>query len=170
MFGISSAQASAAGLTISSGLAGIFWVYFVFVISLLVSCAWLFTEPGHPVMSGIHTPPWSPAGGDQGTRGAAGAPASEDGDSDVSEDTDSDDVDSEAGSEGGEQSILATSGYTPVCAPSLAGRIHGPALWTAVPPARVCCRRFKVHCCSDGPVREVRPSLVVVATRPLGAA
>ena len=46
MFGISSAQASAAGLTISSGLTGIFWVYFVFVISLLVSCAWLFTEPG----------------------------------------------------------------------------------------------------------------------------
>jgi hypothetical protein len=107
MFGISSAQASAAGLTISSGLTGIFWVYFVFVISLLVSCAWLFTEPGHPVMSGIHTPPWSPAGGDQGTRGAAGAPASEDGDSDVSEDTDSDDVDSGAGSGDGEQSAYA---------------------------------------------------------------
>ena len=34
------------GLSISTGLTGIFWVYFVFVISLLVSCAWLFTEPG----------------------------------------------------------------------------------------------------------------------------
>jgi hypothetical protein len=69
MFGISPAQASAAGLTISSGLTGIFWVYFVFVISLLVSCAWLFTEPGHPVMPGIQAPPWSPAGGRSGNAG-----------------------------------------------------------------------------------------------------
>jgi hypothetical protein len=107
MFGISSAQASAAGLTISSGLTGIFWVYFVFVISLLVSCAWLFTEPGHPVLPGIQTPPWSPAGGDQGTRAGAGTPASEDADSDVSEDTDSDDADSGAGSGDGEQSAYA---------------------------------------------------------------
>jgi hypothetical protein len=107
MFGISSAQASAAGLTISSGLTGIFWVYFVFVISLLVSCAWLFTEPAHPVMPGIQTPPWSPAGGDQGTRAAAGTPVSEDADNDVSEDTDSDDVDSSAGSGDGEQSAYA---------------------------------------------------------------
>ena len=107
LFGISSAQASAAGLTISTGLTGIFWVYFVFVISLLVSCAWLFTEPGHPVMPGIPASPWSPGGGDEGTRGAAGTAVSEDADSDVSEDTDSDDVDSEAGSEGGEQSAYA---------------------------------------------------------------
>jgi hypothetical protein len=107
MFGITPAQASAAGLTISSGLTGIFWVYFVFVISLLVSCAWLFTEPGHPVMQGIWTPPWSPAGGDQGTPAAAGAPAGEDADSDVSEDTDSDDTDSGAGSGDGEQSAYA---------------------------------------------------------------
>ena len=104
MFGISSAQASAAGLTISSGLTGIFWVYFVFVISLLVSCAWLFAGPGHPVMPGIQTPPWSPAGGDQGTRATAGTPVSEDADSDVSEDTDSDDTDSGAGRGDGEQS------------------------------------------------------------------
>jgi hypothetical protein len=107
MFGISSAQASAAGLTISSGLTGIFWVYFVFVISLLVSCAWLFTEPGHPVMPGIQTPSWSPAGGDQGTRPAAGTPVSEDADNDVSEDTDSDDVDSSTGRGDGEQSAYA---------------------------------------------------------------
>jgi hypothetical protein len=107
MFGISSAQASAAGLTISTGLTGIFWVYFVFVISLLVSCAWLFTEPGHPVMPGIPASPWSPAGGDEGTRGAAGTVVSEDADNDVSEDTDSDDADSDAGSEGGEQSAYA---------------------------------------------------------------
>ena len=107
MFGISSAQASAVGLTISTGLTGIFWVYFVFVISLLVSCAWLFTEPGHPVMPGIPASPWSPAGGDEGTRGAAGTAVSEDADSNVSEDTDSDGVDSDARTEGGEQSAYA---------------------------------------------------------------
>ncbi len=107
MFGISSAQASVAGLSISTGLTRIFWVYFVFVISLLVSCAWLFTEPGHPVMPGIPASPWSPGGGDEGTRGAAGTAVSEDADSDVSEDTDNDDVDSDAGTEGGEQSAYA---------------------------------------------------------------
>jgi hypothetical protein len=107
MFGISSAQASAAGLSISTGLTGIFWVYFVFVISLLVSCAWLFTEPGQPVMPGIPASPWSPGSGDEGTRGAAGTVVSEDADSDVSEDTDNDDVDSDAGTEGGEQSAYA---------------------------------------------------------------
>jgi hypothetical protein len=112
MFGISSAQASAAGLTISSGLTGIFWVYFVFVVSLLVSCAWLFTEPGHPVMPGIPASPWSPSRGDQGTRGTAGAAVSEDADSDVSEDTDSEGADSTGadsagGTEGGEQSAYA---------------------------------------------------------------
>jgi hypothetical protein len=107
MFGISSAQASAAGLTISTGLTGIFWVYFVFVISLLVSCAWLFTEPGHPVMQGIPASPWSPAGGDEGARDAAETAVSEDADSDVSEDTDNDGVDSDAGTEGGEQSAYA---------------------------------------------------------------
>src|SRR5580692_568170 len=83
LFRISSAQASAAGLSISTGLTGIFWVYFVFVISLLVSCAWLFTEPGHPVMPGIPASPWSPGGADEGTRGAAGTAVSEDADSDA---------------------------------------------------------------------------------------
>ena len=115
MFGISASQASAAGLTISSGLTGIFWVYFVFVISLLVSCAWLFTEPGHPIMQGIPTSPWSPAAGDQARRDAAGTAVSEDAvsdvsqdvDSDVSQDVDSDGVDSDAGTEGGEQSAYA---------------------------------------------------------------
>jgi hypothetical protein len=107
LFGISSAQASAAGLTISTGLTGIYWVYFVFVISLLVSCAWLFTEPGHPVMPGIPASPWSPPGGDEGARGAAETVVSEDADSDVSEDTDNDGVDSDAGTEGGEQSAYA---------------------------------------------------------------
>jgi hypothetical protein len=107
MFGISPAQASAAGLTISTGLTGIFWVYLVFVISLLVSCAWLFTEPGHPVLAGFPGSPWRPADGDQATRDAAGTPVSGDAAADVSEDTDSAGVDSDAGTEDGEQSAYA---------------------------------------------------------------
>ena len=107
MFGISSAQAAALGLTISSGLTGIFWVYFVFVISLLVSCAWLFTEPGHPVMRGNPGIAVAARRRDEGTRGAAGTAVSEDADSDASEDTDRDGADSDAGTEGGEQSAYA---------------------------------------------------------------
>ncbi|HEY1818524.1 MAG TPA: hypothetical protein VGG83_01245 [Trebonia sp.] len=114
MFGISSAQASAEGITVSSGPTGIFWVYLVFVIALLVSCAWLFTEPGHPVMRGFQTSPWQPVGGDPGTPDAAGAAVSEDADSDASEDADSDRVDSgteaadsDTGTGDGEQSAYA---------------------------------------------------------------
>ena len=62
LFGISSAQAQAAGLSISAGVTPIFWVFFVFVISLLVSCAWLFTEPGHPAMPAFSGYGWPPAG------------------------------------------------------------------------------------------------------------
>ena len=100
LFGITSQQASSVGLTISSGLTGIFWVYFVFVISLLVSSLWLFTEPGHQVMPGIPVSPWQPAGAGPGTRAASDAVASEHADSDASEDPDSDaseDTDSSSG-------------------------------------------------------------------------
>jgi len=41
-FGISSAQASQLGLTISSGLTPAFWIYCAFVVALAVSCAWMF--------------------------------------------------------------------------------------------------------------------------------
>jgi hypothetical protein len=45
-FGISSAQATQLGLTISSGVTPAFWIYCVFLIVLVVSCAWmLFTPP-----------------------------------------------------------------------------------------------------------------------------
>ena len=60
MFGISPADASALGLRISSGVTPVFWVFFVFVISLLVSCAWLFTEPRQPAMQGFPASPWLP--------------------------------------------------------------------------------------------------------------
>jgi len=43
--GISPAEASQLGLTISSGLTPVFWLYCVFVAALAVSCAWMFFTP-----------------------------------------------------------------------------------------------------------------------------
>jgi hypothetical protein len=59
LFGMSQAQASAAGLTISAGVTPVFWVYCVFVISLIISCAWALTTPPHPAMP---APVWGPGG------------------------------------------------------------------------------------------------------------
>jgi hypothetical protein len=44
-FGISSAQASQIGLTISSGLTPAFWIYCAFLVVLGVSCAWMLFTP-----------------------------------------------------------------------------------------------------------------------------
>jgi hypothetical protein len=45
-FGISNAQATQLGLTISAGVTPAFWIYCVFLVVLVVSCAWmLFTPP-----------------------------------------------------------------------------------------------------------------------------
>ncbi len=60
MFGISSSAASAAGLTIASGVTPVFWVYCGFVVSLAISCAWLFTAPRHPAMPGMRAASWTP--------------------------------------------------------------------------------------------------------------
>ena len=46
-FGISPAQASGLGLTISSGLTPAFWIYCGFLVALAVSCAWMIFTP-HP--------------------------------------------------------------------------------------------------------------------------
>ena len=46
-FGISPAQASQIGLTISSGLTPAFWIYCGFLVALAVSCAWMLFMP-HP--------------------------------------------------------------------------------------------------------------------------
>jgi hypothetical protein len=70
MFGISQAQASAAGLTITSGLTPTFWVYCVFVISLLISSAWLLTAPKYPAMPAAAQPPQP--GPDQASQSASG--------------------------------------------------------------------------------------------------
>jgi hypothetical protein len=44
-FGISPAQASGIGLTISSGLTPAFWIYCGFLVALAVSCAWMIFTP-----------------------------------------------------------------------------------------------------------------------------
>jgi len=44
-FGLSSAQASQLGLTISSALTPAFWIYCMFVIALMISCAWMLFSP-----------------------------------------------------------------------------------------------------------------------------
>jgi hypothetical protein len=69
LFNISQAQASAAGLTINAGVTPVFWVYCVFVISLIVSCAWALTTPPRPAMPGPAWVPGGPIPPHQGTRG-----------------------------------------------------------------------------------------------------
>jgi hypothetical protein len=44
-FGISNAQATQLGLTISSGVTPAFWIYCAFLAVLLVSCAWMLFTP-----------------------------------------------------------------------------------------------------------------------------
>jgi len=64
-FGISPAQASRIGLTVSSGLTPAFWIYCAFLVALVVSCAWmLFTPhdvPAQPAAPAAWTWPASPA-------------------------------------------------------------------------------------------------------------
>lgn len=94
LFGISPSQASAAGLTITSGLTPIFWVYCVFVVSLLISCAWMLTAPRYPAMPatpgfpqpGPGRPAESPSG-DAGHSDSGDAGDSDSGDDDHEEST-----------------------------------------------------------------------------------
>jgi hypothetical protein len=60
LFGLTQAQARAEGVTISSTVTPIFWVYCVFVLALLVSGAWLLTTPGQPAVPVVPMPPWTP--------------------------------------------------------------------------------------------------------------
>jgi hypothetical protein len=45
LFGISPAQASAAGLTINNGLTPVFWIFCAFVVAMIASCAWMLMTP-----------------------------------------------------------------------------------------------------------------------------
>ena len=62
-FGISPAQASQAGLTISSGLTPAVFIYCVFLVALIVSCAWMFFAPvpGPLSSAGAAGYGWNPA-------------------------------------------------------------------------------------------------------------
>lgn len=99
MFGISQAQASAAGLTITSGVTPIFWVYCVFVISLLISCAWMLTAPHYPAMP---VPAPAPEQGPVPPSQSGAGEASESGAGEASDSRDSDD-----GAEDDEESTYA---------------------------------------------------------------
>jgi hypothetical protein len=58
-FGISPAQAAAAGVTISSGATPVFWVYCLFVVGLTLICAWLLM-PQAPEFPARAVPPPAP--------------------------------------------------------------------------------------------------------------
>ncbi len=51
-FGISNAQATQLGLTISSGVTPAFWIYCAFLVVVLVSCAWMLFTPPQALASG----------------------------------------------------------------------------------------------------------------------
>ncbi len=62
-FGISSAQAAQAGLTIDSGLTPAFWIYCGFVVALIAACGWMLiasrrntAPPGAVIMSSVVSP------------------------------------------------------------------------------------------------------------------
>ena len=70
-FGISSAQASQLGLTISAGLTPAFWIYVGFLVALIVACAWMLVTPhAVPVAPGQG---YGPVPADATATAAAGA-------------------------------------------------------------------------------------------------
>ena len=64
-FGISRAQAAQAGLTISSGLTPVFWIYCAFVLALAAMCAWMLFRPRRAAPAADRAPvgPLSPSPG-----------------------------------------------------------------------------------------------------------
>ena len=65
LFGISPAQASQAGLTISNGVTPAFWIYCAFAGALVLSCAWMLIPAYSPREPQASSPP-APAGGELG--------------------------------------------------------------------------------------------------------
>jgi hypothetical protein len=72
-FGFSSAQASASGLTISSGVTAAFWIYCAFLVALIASFAWMLVPPHSALADGSHLPHGDPA--DATTSATSVAPA-----------------------------------------------------------------------------------------------
>ena len=59
LFGFTSAQAAASGLTISNGLTAVFWIYCAFVVAMIASCAWMLMTP-HSAAPERSVPPQPP--------------------------------------------------------------------------------------------------------------
>jgi hypothetical protein len=108
-FGFTPAQASQLGLTINAGLTPAFWIYCVFIVVLVVSCAWmLFTPPEPAVLASPMTgsfpgpgadadtevPTWHAARADAYDMTGVRSPAPDDNDGDIDESTGSDAFDS----------------------------------------------------------------------------
>ena len=115
-FGISSAEATRLGLTITSGVTPAFWIYCAFLVALVVSCAWMLFTPHEVIGSVPGAYPWNPAAPDAAAPDAAGqsgvrpSAAAEDWD-DADDPDDPDDLeDDEAGS--GVVPGFETTGYT----------------------------------------------------------
>jgi len=94
VFGISAAQAQANGLTVSSGVTSIFWVFCLFVVAMALACAWLVTSPStvpSPGMAGNplqpNPGPGYPAPGYQAEEQSPAAEESDDDDESLTEDT-----------------------------------------------------------------------------------
>jgi hypothetical protein len=60
LFGISAAQAQANGLSVSSGVTSIFWVFCLFVVAMGLACAWLVTTPSVVPSQGMAGNPLQP--------------------------------------------------------------------------------------------------------------
>jgi hypothetical protein len=72
LFGISPAQASAAGLTIDNGLTPVFWIFCAFVVAMIASCAWMLMTPHAAVPE--PPSPSQPSAGQAGQVGLTGQP------------------------------------------------------------------------------------------------
>ncbi len=102
-FGFTPAQASQLGLTISAGLTPAFWIYCVFVVVLVVSCAWMLFTPheeavlvsaGSDDEADTQVPTWHVARADAYDTFAVRTTALDEDDWDADEDTESDEFDS----------------------------------------------------------------------------
>ena len=105
-FGFTPAQASQLGLTISAALTPAFWIYCVFVVVLVVSCAWMLFTPHEPAVlvgagagygpgddADTQVPMWHVARADAYDTTGVPAPALDD-DFDIDEGTESGEFDS----------------------------------------------------------------------------
>jgi hypothetical protein len=88
LFGLSNAQAQANGLSVSSGVTSIFWVFCLFVIAMALACAWLVTTPSVAPSPGPASNPAQPNPGPgypaPGYQAEAQSPASSESDDEES--------------------------------------------------------------------------------------